>query len=127
VHEFVIPILCGVAVGLVWLAIWASTLRAFGILVLSRIPEERSQRRERFLRMGKLRYILIFGVFGSGLPLGLGITTAGLIGHSSGGWVGAVAKVVLLSLLGGWLNGARSWNDAVRYPVPFPPDYASLK
>ncbi len=121
------PILCGVAVGLVWLAIWAITLRAFGILVLSRIPEERSHRRERFLRTGKLRYILIFGVFGGGLALGLGITTAGFIGHSSGGWVGAIAKIVLMSLLGGWLNGARSWNDAVRYPVPFPPDYASLK
>jgi hypothetical protein len=127
VHEFVIPILSGVALGLVWLAIWAVALRAFGILVLSRIPEERAHRRERLSRMGKLRYILIFGVFGYGLALGLGIATAGLIGHSSGGWVGAVARVLLVSLLGGWFNGARTWNEAVRDPVPFPPDYASLK
>jgi hypothetical protein len=127
VHEFVIPVLSGVAVGLVWLAIWAVTLRAFGISVLSRVPEERSHRRERFLRMGKLRYILIFGVFGYGLALGLAVSIAGLLGRSSGGWVAAVVEVVLLSLVGGWIHGARTWNEAVRYPVPFPPDYASLK
>ena len=60
-RDFVISIFCGVAVAVVWLAIWTVTLRAFGILVFSRIPEERASRRERLLRLGKLRYILIFG------------------------------------------------------------------
>jgi hypothetical protein len=127
-HVFVTPVLCGVAVTVIWLAIWAAALRAFGILVLSRIPEERTHRRERLSRMGKLRYILIFGVFGNGLGLGLGITTASLmehVGHNS--WGASVAKVVLLSLLGGWFNGARTWNEAVRNPVRFPPDYAALR
>jgi hypothetical protein len=127
VREFVISILCGVAVAFVWLAIWTVALRVCGILVFSRIPEERASRRERLLRLGKLRYVLIFGVFGYGFALALGIAIAGLIGHDSTGWVGAASKVVLLSLLGGWFHGARTWNEAFRDPVPFPPDYASLK
>jgi hypothetical protein len=127
VREYFVSVFCGIAIALVWLAVWMVTLRAFGILVFSRTPEERAFRRERLLRLGKLRYILIFGVFGYGFAFAAGIAVAGLIGHDSTGWAGAAAKVVLLSLLGGWFQGARTWNETFRSPAPFPPDYASLK
>ena len=70
--------------------------------------------------MGKLRYILIFGVLGFGLAFGLGIATAGLLEH---GLVFNIAKLVLSSVLFCWFQGARTWSEAFRDPVPFPPNY----
>ena len=124
-REFV-PIFFGVAVALLCLAIWAFGLHVFGIGVFRRTLEKdasRQGRRERLKRMGKLRYVLIFGVFGPGLAFGLAITTADLLDHKSHGWVFAVAKLVLLSALFGWLHGARTWSEVFRDPVPFPPDF----
>ena len=77
--------------------------------------------------MGKLRYILMFGVFGFGLALGLGITTADLLAQESHRWVAVVGKLVLLSVLAGWFQGARTWSESFRDPVPFPPNYPPLK
>jgi len=62
--------------------------------------------------MGKLRYILIFGVLGFGLAFGLGITAAGLLDHPSHGLVFNISKLVLSSVLFGWFQGARTWSEA---------------
>ena len=77
--------------------------------------------------MGKLRYILIFGVLGFGVALGLAITTGDLLAQESHGWVAAVGKLVLLSVLVGWFQGAWTWSENFRDPVPFPPNYPPPK
>jgi hypothetical protein len=125
-REF-IAILVGIVVGLVWLAIWGFALRLFGIPVSRRGLENdarKQARRERIRRMGKLRYVLIFGVFGPGLAFGLALTTADVLDHTSHGWVFAVVKLVFLSVLFGWQVGARTWSEGFCDPVPFPPDFS---
>jgi hypothetical protein len=77
--------------------------------------------------MGKLRYILMFGVLGFGLALGLAITTVDLLAQESHGWIAVVEKFVLLSVLGGWFLGAWTWSENFRDPVPFPPNYQPPK
>jgi hypothetical protein len=54
VIRFIISIAIGVPIALVWMGIWALVLRAFGIPVLMRTPEERTARKQRILQMGKL-------------------------------------------------------------------------
>ena len=123
-------IIVGVAVALAWMAIWAYCLHLFGIAfsaVFMRQPEDRARRRERIKRMGKLRYILIFGVLGFGVALGLAITTGDLLEQESHGWIAVVAKFVLFSVLGGWFQGAWTWSENFRDPVPFPPNYLPPK
>jgi hypothetical protein len=125
--QWFISIVVGVAIVFAWCALWAFSLRALGIPVFSRLAEDRIRRRERIKRMGKLRYILIFGVLGSGIPLGLALTAADFIGHISHGWVGEFGKFVFLSAIVGWIQGARSWSETFRVPVPFPPNYPQPK
>ena len=128
--QWFIDIVGGIAIALAWMGIWAYCLHLFGIAfsaVFIRQPEDRARRRERIKQMGKLRYILIFGVLGSGLAVGLAITAADFLGHTSHGWVPAIGKLVLLSLLVGWLQGARTWSESFRDPVPFPPNYGPPK
>ena len=92
-----------------------------------RRPEDRASRRERIKRMGKLRYILTFGVLGFGFSLGLGITTVDLLAQQSHGWIAVVEKFVLLSVLGGWFQGAWTWSENFRDPIAFPPNYPPPK
>ena len=125
--QWLISIVAGIAVGVAWLAIWALSLRSFGIAVFSRWAEDRIRRRERIKQMGKLWYILIFGVAGSGLTVGLAIAAADFLGHISHGWVSEIGKLVFLSVIVGWFQGARTWSEAFRDPVPFPPNYPQLK
>ena len=80
-HGFVIPVAIGVAVGFAWISLWLAVLRAFGIPVLMRTPEERESRKQCMLHMGKLRYIITFGVLGSGFAYGLGIGVALMVRH----------------------------------------------
>ena len=86
-REFVIPVALGVAVAFAWMAIWISASRVFGIPVFAfgipmmRNPEELAARRQRILQMGKLRYILIFGLLGNGFAMGLGIAAAQMMSH----------------------------------------------
>jgi hypothetical protein len=108
---------------LVWMGIWALVLRAFGIPVLMRTPEERTARKQRILHMGKLRYILIFGVLGSGIGLGLGIAMAFMTAHISANWREAVVTFAAVSVLGGCFNGMKAWSQPFRTEVPFPPIY----
>jgi hypothetical protein len=80
VLKFVVSIAVGVAVYIAWIALWVLARRAFGIPVLKRTSEEPGARR-RILQMGKLRYILIFGVLGNGFALGLAIAVATMTAH----------------------------------------------
>lgn len=87
-RDFILPLAAGVAVAFAWLVLWAVSLHAFGIPVLKRNPEEREARKERLRAMGKWRYVLIFGVLGSGLGFGLGIVVANMIGTPHfRGWI----------------------------------------
>jgi len=125
--QWLISIVAGIAVALSWLGIWTLSLHAFGIAVFRRQAEDRASRRERLKQMGKLRYILSFGVLGIGLAFGLAITAADCFVHNSHGWVSAFGKLVFLSVLLGWFHGARTWSEAFRHPVPFPPIYPPAK
>lgn len=78
-RDFILPVTTGVAVALAWGALWAISVRAFGIPVLQRSPEERVARKERILALGKWRYGLIFGVLGQGLKFGLGMVVVNII------------------------------------------------
>jgi hypothetical protein len=109
------------------MAIWAFLLHLLGIGVFIRRPEDRASRRERIKKMGKLRYILLFGVFGYGLALAVGITSAGLLAGETHGWVFAVGKLLLLAVIAGWFQGAWTWKQTFRDPVPFPPNYLPPK
>jgi hypothetical protein len=122
-----VSIILGIAVGLAWLAIWSYSLQVFGIAAFNRQAEDRAIRRERIKQMGRLRYILVFGVLGSGLAFGLGITTADLSEQPSRGWVFAIAKLVFSSVLFGCFYGATTWTESFRDPVPFPPNYSPPK
>jgi hypothetical protein len=109
------------------MAVWALMLRAVGIPVLMRSPEERAARKQRILQMGKLRYILVFGVLGSGFGFGLGIASATMMTHDSVNLGRAAAIFGAVSLLGGCFNGMRGWNQLFHAEVPFPPVYPPLK
>jgi hypothetical protein len=115
------------AVGLAWLAIWSYSLHVFGIAAFNRQAEDRASRRERIRQMGRLRYILVFGVLGSGLAFGLAITTGDLLEQPSHGWVSAIAKLVFSSVFFGCFYGAMTWSESFRDPVPFPPNYPPPK
>lgn len=122
-----ISIIVGIAIGLAWLVIWHFfALHVFGIAVFRRKVEDRVSRRERIKQMGKLRYILMFGVLGFGLAFGLAMSTSDLLAHHPHGWISAIVKLVLFSVFFGWSDGARLWSE-VRDPVPFPPNYPPLK
>ena len=125
--RYFVSIIAGIAVGLAWLAIWAYVLHAFGIALFQRKAEDRASRRERIRQMGKLRYILMFGVLGSGLAFGLALVTGDFLWHDSLGWTSEIAKLVFLTLLFGWFQGARTWSETFRDPVPFPPNYQPAK
>ncbi len=128
--QWFIDIVGAIAIALAWMAIWAYCLHLFGIAfsaVFMRQPEDRARRRERIKRMGKLRYILIYGVLGFGVAMGLAITTIDLLAQQSHGWIAVVEKFVLLSVLGGWFQGAWTWSENFRDPVAFPPNYPPPK
>jgi drug/metabolite transporter (DMT)-like permease len=122
-----VSIAVGIAVGLACLALWAFVLQIFGISVYSRMSEDRASKRERIKKMGKMRYIVSFGVLGFGLAVGLAITTADLLSHHFHGWSITFVKLLCISVLGGWFHGAWTWSTAFRDPVPYPPDYSALK
>ena len=125
--QWFITFVAGIAVALAWLAIWALSLRAFGIAVFSRQAEDRVRSRERINQMGKLWYILIFGVVGYGLGFGLAITAVGFLDHDSHGLGSSIGKLVFSSVLFGCFQGVRTWGETFRDPVPFPPVYPPPK
>jgi len=94
-----------------WISLWALVLRAFGIPALTRSPEGRVARKERIIAMGKLRYVLIFGVLGNGLGLGLGNVVADTTGrhHFSAGR--AATQLVISMVVFGLWHGVATWNN----------------
>jgi hypothetical protein len=116
VLKFALAIAVGVAVAFAWMGAWTLGLRAFGLT----LPDERSDRKQHIVRMGKLRYLCIFGVLGGGFAFGLAVAAAMMIGNSAS-WGEATTVFLALSLLGGLFNGVRSWNQLFREEVPFPP------
>lgn len=122
-----VPIVVGVAVAFAWLTVWVFTLRAFGVRVFAAKLEDRASRRERLRQIGKLRYVVIFGLLGTGVAFGLAIITAELLAYDSHSWVSEGVLLLLVSVLLGWYNGARSWREAFRDPAPFPPSYPPPK
>ena len=127
-RDFILPVVAGVAVALAWLGLWAISLHAFAIPVLKRSPEERSARKERLLAMGKWRYVLIFGVLGSGLGFGLATVVASMIGTQHfRGWIHGATQLVLSMVFFGLWSGVTNWNQSLRGEVPFPPHYPPQK
>ena len=126
-RELVIPIGIGVAIAFAWMAAWALALRGFGVLVLMRTPEERNARKQRILQMGKLRYILLFGVLGSGFGYGLGISIALIVSRGRYDWGYGATTFGAISVAVGLMNGIRAWNQLFRVETPFPPHYPASK
>ena len=126
-RELIIPIVVGVAIAFAWMAVWALALRAVGVPVLMRTPEERNARKQWVLQMGKLRYILIFGVLGRGFGYGLGISIALMVSRGHYNWGYAATMFGTISVVVGLMNGIRAWNQLFRVETPFPPRYPTSK
>ena len=116
----VVLVMFGIAVALVWTAIWTGLLHVLGIAPVSRKVEDQTSKRERLKRLGKLKYIVIFGVLGPGVAFGLAMITIDLAGHRSTGWLSELIKLVLFALFG-LIQGPWRWHRVFREPVPFPP------
>ena len=125
--RWIVSAILGFAAALAWLAIWAFSLHLFGIAAFERQAKDRASRRERIKQMGKLRYILIFGLLGYGLAFGLAVTVNDWLVRTSHDWVLSTDKFVMSSVLYGWFYGAMTWRESFRDPVPFPPDYPPPK
>jgi hypothetical protein len=130
VREIGIPVTLGVAVAFAWIAAWTCASCALGVPVLMRNPEERAARRQHILQMGKLRYIVVFGLLGNGFGMGLGIGAALMMSHHltsthSLNWGEGAVIFGAVALVSGCLYGLRTWRELV--PVPFPPVYPPPK
>jgi hypothetical protein len=123
----VVLVMFGIAVALVWAAIWTGLLHVLGIAPVSRKVEDQTSTRERLKRVGKLKYIVIFGVLGPGLGFGLAMITIDFADHRSAGWLSELIKLILLAVGFGLIQGPWRWHRAFRDPVPFPPVYPPAK
>ncbi|HLW53742.1 MAG TPA: hypothetical protein VKW06_12960 [Candidatus Angelobacter sp.] len=111
----------GATAGFVWGFLWAAVLRAAGIPVFGRSPEQREIRRQRYLRMGQARYMFVEGILGFGFACGLAIAVSDFIEYPSQGGIRAVCEFVFLALMLGLWHGSDGWAK-LRGPVPFPPE-----
>jgi hypothetical protein len=117
----------GIGVGLVWLILWGFVLRVIGIPFLQRSAEDGASRRERLKRLGKVRYVLLFGILRFGLAFGLAIMAADLLERDSFKWGYELPKLAFLSIVFGLFQGVRNWSQAFCDPVPLPPNYTFPK
>jgi hypothetical protein len=120
----VLLVMFGITVALVWTAIWTGLLHVLAIAPVSRKVEDQTSARERLNRLGKLNYVVIFGVLGPGLAFGLAMIT---IYHRHTGWLSELIKLVLFAVGFGLIQGPWRWHRAFRDPVPFPPVYPPPK
>ena len=120
-------VVAGIAIAFAWLAIWAVLLHIFGLSPFRRKMQDRAGRRERLKRLGKLRYILTFGVLGPGFAFGLATSTMDFLRNLSRGWVSESIKFAFYAMFFGLFQGFSGWRNEVRDPVPFPPDYPPVK
>ena len=116
-------VIAGLAFSFAWFAIWAGFLHIFGLSPFRRKTEDRASRRQRLRRLGKLRYILTFGLLGPGFAFGLAIITMDFLGSLSRGWVSESIKFAFNAVFFGLFQGFVGWRNEVRDPVPFSPDY----
>jgi hypothetical protein len=117
----------GLLVGFAWLLVWGIVLRAPIIVWLVRSPEERALRKQRFTRMGRLRFILLVGILGTGLAFALSMTVSGIMYGGTLSWRWMNAKVVFMSLSFGIFQGSISWDSHFQKEIAFPPHYPPLK
>ena len=122
---FVTSVGVGLSVGILWLLVWGPVLRVPLAFWLARTPEKRALRRQRCLRMGRWRYILLVGILGSGLAFALSLTVTGILDHGAMSWR-LIAQLILLSLAFGCVQGSINWDTNVRKEIPFPPHYPSV-
>lgn len=120
-------VIAGIAFAFAWLAIWAGFLHIFGFSPFRRKIEDRASRRQRLKRLGKLRYILTFGVLGPGFAFGLAMITTDVLGNLSRGWASESFKFAFSAVFFGLAQGFMGWRNEVSDPVPFPPDYPPVK
>jgi len=123
VFRLIVSIAAGVAVSLAWSALCLIAIRACGIPVLIRTSEQRAPKKQHMIQMGRLRYVLIFGVIGNGIPYGLGIATAIMMDRYFANCGEGAIIFGVVSLLYGIFNGVKGWNAVFRTEVPFPPAY----
>ena len=120
-------VVVGVAVALVWIPIWFGLLHVFGMAPPKKKMEDCHTRRERLKRLGKLKYILTYGVLGPGLSFGLGMTAVDLGGNRFRGWPFEFFKFFFCTLCFGLFLGFSRWRRTFSDPVPFPPNYPPAK
>jgi hypothetical protein len=101
----VVSVIFGVAVALIWAAIWTGLLHVLGVAPVNRKVEDPASTRERLKRLGKLKYIVIFGVLGPGVAVGLAMITIDFAGHRSTGWLSELIKLVLFAVVFGLIRG----------------------
>jgi hypothetical protein len=100
-----------IGVMLSWLAIWAFVIRLWlGFPGLSRKPEDRLRVRQWIKKIGRLKYTIIYGVFGAGFAFALGMTTFDWLGPERGSWGWLVAKFLFLSTSFGVPMGPVNWG-----------------
>jgi hypothetical protein len=118
-------ILAGISVSLIWISLWGALLCALGLPSLRRKPTNIANRREATRRLGRLSYLILFGVLGWGLAFGLAMITADYVRGDPHALARELSKLAFLSIVAGLFSGVSSWS---RYhPVPFPPDYPPQK
>jgi hypothetical protein len=126
VRDFVIPGLVGSVVVLALMGIWSGVLYLVGkpIFVFGafRGKMPAMERRARIRELGKFRYYLVYGVLGSGLPVGLGMVSLDLFNNTPWNWRSESMKLLFMTLLFSALS-VRSWSEAIGESVSYPPKY----
>jgi hypothetical protein len=120
-------VIFGITTALVWAALWTGLLHVLGVAPVRRKVEDPTSTRARLKRLGKLKYIVIFGVLGPGVGFGLAMVSIDIADHRSTGWLSELTKLVLLTVGFGLIQGPWRWHQAFRDPVPFPPVYPPAK
>jgi hypothetical protein len=113
-------ILLGIVAALAWLLVWAIALRRLHMQVSGKTPDER---RTRLLEIGKLRYVVVFGILGNGVALGLAAAVAVIATRGASDWREAVALLAVVAVFAGGFNGWRRWSLEFQRPAPFPPGH----
>ena len=119
-REFVL-IIAGITAFTGWMLLWLLLLRIFEpqpfLWKLSKL-----EKRERMMSMGKLRYLFVYGVLGSGMAWALAMTIIMTFDRPVD-WEYRCIMLLLLALAFGIFHGTRNWRRTFWEPVPYPPKY----
>jgi hypothetical protein len=102
-------------------------LGKFDIPVLSSRQEDIARKRDRLRQFGKIKYLLLAGVLGSGVGFGITATVGDYFWRDSFDWSFELLKLGFISVAVGLFTGLQNWNRCFRDPVPFPPNYPPQK